>query len=289
MTRARILDGKAAARAVRREVKVRADALRAAGIVPRLGILLAGSFAPSQIYVRSKERAGARANIEVEVARFPDDVSRDELAARVEGWNEDPAVHGVIIQLPLPGGLDPAPLLEMLDPDKDVDGLTTASMGRLVAGRPGFRPATPSGILELLARNDIPVSGRRVVVVGRGELVGKPLANMLMLRGERGDATVTVCHSRTADLGAVCREAEILVVAAGRPKLVDGTMVRPGAVVVDVGSNRVGDRLVGDVDFDSAGEVAGAITPVPGGVGPMTVAMLLVNTVTAAERQRGAW
>ena len=287
MSEARILDGKAAAREVRAEAAARVARLRERGVVPKLAILLAGTFAPSEIYVHSKGRACGRAGIEAEVVRFGDDAGLERLEEQVRRWNDDASVHGVIIQLPLPRGLDHTCLLDRLDPAKDVDGLTPTSLGRLVSGRPGFRPATPSGILELLDRNGIGVAGRRVVVVGRGELVGKPLANMLLLRGGRGDATVTVCHSRTPDLGAACREAEVLVVAVGRPRLVDGTMVRPGATVVDAGTNREGDSLVGDVDFDSVRRVAGAITPVPGGVGPMTVAMLLVNTVSAAERRAG--
>ena len=280
-----ILDGKACARQVRAEVKERAARLRKRGTAPKLGIVLAGDFAPSQIYVRSKQRAGERAGIEVEVARFPESVSRDELLGKVHDWNEDTSVHGVIVQLPLPGGLDSAEVLELLSPDKDVDGLTPTSLGRLVAGRPGFLPATPSGVVELLDRNGITASGRRVTIVGRSELVGKPLANILLLKGGPGDATVTVCHSRTPDLGACCREADILVAAVGRPKLVTGEMVKPGAVVVDVGINRTDDGLVGDVDFEAVKQKASAITPVPGGVGPMTVAMLLRNTVLAAEKQ----
>ncbi len=285
MSSPRILDGKSTARDVRREVKTRAARLREQGVVPGLRILLAGGFAPSAIYVRNKERACARVGIGVEVARFPDGVSYTELKQLVLRWNDDQAVHGVIVQLPLPAGLDSGRLIEELNPAKDVDGLTPTSLGRLVAGRPGFLPATPAGIVELLSRNGIEVAGKDVVVVGRSELVGKPLANILLLRDKRGDATVTVCHSKTRDLAGVCRRAEILVVAVGHPGLVTGDMVRPGAVVVDVGINRTDDGLVGDVDFPAVVEVASAITPVPGGVGPMTVAMLLVNTVTAAEEQ----
>ncbi len=284
-TRARILDGKAVAREVRAEVKVRAGRLRERGIVPKLGIVLAGGFAPSQIYVRSKERACARAGIEVEVARFPDETTFEELRDRIQEWNQDKALHGMIVQLPLPGGIDSSKVLDLVKPGKDVDGLTSMNLGKLVAGRPEFMPATPAGIIELLVRSRVGISGRRVVVVGRSELVGKPLANILLLRGDRGDATVTVCHSKTRDLAEVCRSADILVVAAGRARLVDGDMVKPGAVVIDVGINRTEQGLVGDVDFDSVAAKASAITPVPGGVGPMTVAMLLVNTVKAAENQ----
>jgi methylenetetrahydrofolate dehydrogenase (NADP+)/methenyltetrahydrofolate cyclohydrolase len=282
-----IIDGKAIARAVRREVKERVAKLKARGIVPGLGIVLAGGYAPSEIYVRSKQRAGARVGIEVEIARFGDDVRREELIEQVERWNGDDRLHGMIVQLPLPGGIDSGPVIDTISPDKDADGLTPASLGRLLAGRPHLVPATPAGIVELLVRTGVEIAGRSVVIVGRSELVGKPLANLLLLKGARGDATVTVCHSRTPDLGAVCRTADILVVAVGRPQLVTANMVKPGAVVIDVGTNRTEDGLVGDVDFAGVVRVASAITPVPGGVGPMTVAMLLHNTVRAAEA-RGA-
>jgi methylenetetrahydrofolate dehydrogenase (NADP+)/methenyltetrahydrofolate cyclohydrolase len=219
------------------------------------------------------------------VERLPESASFADVAAVIESWNRDPAVHGFIVQLPLPRGIDAHAVLKLVSPDKDVDGLSPASLGALAAGRPGFMPATPSGIIELLLRNGITIPGKRVVIVGRGELVGKPLANMLLLRGERGDATVTVCHSRTQDLSAVCRTAEILVVAAGRARLVTGEMVSEGVVVVDAGTNSVAGKLVGDVDFETVAAKASAITPVPGGVGPMTVAMLLANTVKAAEQR----
>ena len=270
--KAMIIDGRAIARAVRREVRERTAKLKARGVVPGLGIVLAGGYAPSEIYVRSKERAGARVGIRVEIARFGDDVRREQLIEQVGRWNDDDRMHGMIVQLPLPDGIDSGPVIDAISPDKDADGLTPVSLGRLLAGRPRLVPATPAGIVELLVRSDIDIAGRSVVVVGRSELVGKPLANLLLLTGTRGDATVTVC-----------RTADILVVAAGRPRLVTADMVRPGAVVIDVGTNRVGDELVGDVDFAGVARVASAITPVPGGVGPMTVAMLLHNTVRAAE------
>jgi methylenetetrahydrofolate dehydrogenase (NADP+)/methenyltetrahydrofolate cyclohydrolase len=281
----RILDGKAIAGQVRLEVAERVGRLREKGIAPKLGILLAGDYAPSRIYVRSKEKACALAGIEVETSRFDTSATFDALRSQVEQWNRDRAVHGMIVQLPLPEGMDETKLLECVDPGKDVDGLTPANLGRLVAGNPWFLPATPAGIIELLVRNGIGISGRRVVIVGRGGLVGKPLVNMLLLRGERADATVTVCHTRTTDLAGACRSAEILVVAAGRARLVTGDMVSEGVVVVDAGTNSVEGKLVGDVDFDSVAPKAKAITPVPGGVGPMTVAMLLSNVVLAAEAQ----
>lgn len=278
-----LIDGKAMAARVREEVQARVARLTERGVVPRLGIVLAGSYAPSQVYVRSKVKACAAAGMAAEVARLPDDVSEAELLSQVAAWNTNPGFHGMIVQLPLPAGVDERRILAAVDPAKDVDGLTPVSLGLLMSGRPRFVPATPAGVVEMLGRSGLSVRGRRVVVVGRSELVGKPLAMALLLKGERGDATVTVCHSRTDDLAAVTRTAEILVVAVGHAGLVSREMVRPGAVVVDVGTNRVSGRLVGDVDFDGVSEVASALTPVPGGVGPMTVAMLLWNTVSAAE------
>jgi len=283
-----VLDGRACSRQVRSELSEQVARLRGRGVVPSLRILLVGDFAPSQVYVRNKEKAGMQLGIDVAVERMPGTVAPADVERVVDAWNRDPGVHGAIIQLPLPEQLDRHRLLGMLAPCKDVDGLTPASLGALVSGRPGFTPATPTGIIELLVRNGITLSARRVVIVGRGELVGKPLANMLLLRGERGDATVTVCHTQTRELAEVCRSAEILVVAAGKARLVTGDMVSPGVVVVDAGTNSVGGRLVGDVDFDSVAPKASAITPVPGGVGPMTVAMLLSNVVKAARTAAAA-
>jgi len=283
-----ILDGKAAAKAIRAELARRVAELVAGGVKPGLRILLAGNDPASQVYVSSKVKASAGTGVSAVVERLPESASLDDVARIVESWNRDPLVHGFIVQLPLPRGIDPLAVLKLISPAKDVDGLSPASLGALASGRPGFTPATPTGIIELLLRNGITISGRRVVIVGRGELVGKPLANMLLLRGERGDATVTVCHTRTRDLGAACRTAEILVVAAGRARLITGEMVSEGVVVVDAGTNSVDGHLVGDVDFETVAPRASAITPVPGGVGPMTVAMLLANTVKAAEQRIGA-
>ncbi|MEO0080284.1 MAG: bifunctional 5,10-methylenetetrahydrofolate dehydrogenase/5,10-methenyltetrahydrofolate cyclohydrolase [candidate division WOR-3 bacterium] len=278
-----MLDGKAVAAAIRKELAQRVARLKALGVTPKLGVLLAGSFVPSQIYVRNKERACAAVGIEVETARFPDSVSIGEITDTVRRWNEDANVHGMIVQLPLPGRIERDAILELVDPRKDADGLTPANLGRLVSGHPRVLPATPAGIIELLVRFQIPIAGQRVVVIGRSELVGKPLANILLMRGAKGDATVTVCHTKTKDLPDICRQAQILIVAAGRAGLVTGEMVTPGVVVVDAGINRTEQGIVGDVDFDSVAQKARAITPVPGGVGPMTVAMLLVNTVMLAE------
>ncbi len=278
-----ILDGKAAARAVRADLARRVAALEASGIRPALRILQVGNDPASSIYVTSKVKVSAKTGIEACVEHLDENAGFDDIARVIGAWNRDSSVHGFIVQLPLPRGIDAHAVLGLVNPDKDVDGLSPASLGALAAGRPGFMPATPSGIIELLLRNGIAVSGKRVVIVGRGELVGRPLASMLLLRGERGDATVTVCHSRTKELGTICQTAEILVVATGRAGLVTGEMVSEGVVVVDAGTNSINGKLVGDVDFESVAAKASAITPVPGGVGPMTVAMLLANTVRAAE------
>jgi methylenetetrahydrofolate dehydrogenase (NADP+)/methenyltetrahydrofolate cyclohydrolase len=281
------LDGRAAATAVRVELVKRVAALEARGVKPGLRILQVGTDPASGIYVASKVKASAKIGLDAQAERLAESADFAAIAGVIGAWNRDPAVHGFIIQLPLPREIDTYNVLKLVSPAKDVDGLSPASLGALAAGRPGFMPATPSGIIELLLRNGITIPGKRVVIVGRGELVGKPLASMLLLRGERGDATVTVCHSRTDDLGVVCRTAEILVVAAGRAGLVTGEMVHEGVVVVDAGTNSIGGKLVSDVDFESVWVKASAITPVPGGVGPMTVAMLLANTVRAAELAAG--
>jgi methylenetetrahydrofolate dehydrogenase (NADP+)/methenyltetrahydrofolate cyclohydrolase len=282
-----LLDGRAASKAVREELARRVAGLRARGVRPGLRILQVGNDPASNIYVGSKAKASAKLGIDARVEHLPESADLAAIAAVVRAWNDDSTVHGFIVQLPLPPGIDAHAVLSLVSPDKDVDGLSPASLGRLASGRPGFMPATPSGIVELLLRNGISISGKRFVIVGRGELVGKPLASMLLLRGERGDATVTVCHSRTRDLGAVCRTAEVLVVATGHARLVTEEMVSDGVVVLDAGTNSIDGTLVGDVDFESVARKASAITPVPGGVGPMTVAMLLANTVRAAELASG--
>jgi len=282
-----LLDGKAAAKAVRAELAQRVVALEARSVRPGLRILQVGSDPASCIYVASKVKASAKIGIDARVERLDESADLAALAGVIDEWNRDSSVHGFIIQLPLPRAINSHAVLKMVGPTKDVDGLSPASLGALASGRPGFMPATPSGIIELLLRNGVTIRGKRVVIVGRGELVGRPLASMLLLRGERGDATVTVCHSRTRDLGAVCRTAEILVVATGQAGLVTGDMVSEGVVVVDAGTNSVSGKLVGDVDFEPVAAKASAITPVPGGVGPMTVAMLLANTVRAAELATG--
>ena len=285
----RLLDGRAVAASVRSELAAKVASLRARGTVPGLAVVLVGDNPASVSYVTAKEKACAEVGIASHPHHLPASTTQADLLALVARLNADPAVHGILVQLPLPRGFDEDAVLLAIDPAKDVDGFHPVSAGRLLLGQPTFLPCTPHGILVLLERSGIPVAGRHVVVVGRSNIVGKPLANLLLRRGV--DATVTVCHTRTPDLGRFTRQADILVVAAGRAGTVTADMVREGAVVVDVGVNRVPDpsrprgyRLVGDVDFDAILPKASRITPVPGGVGPMTIAMLLANTVQAAEQ-----
>ena len=285
----RLLDGRAVAASVRAELAAKAADLRARGAAPGLAVVLVGDNPASVSYVTAKEKACAEVGIASFPHHLPASTTQADLLALIARLNADPAVHGILVQLPLPRGLDEDAVLLAIDPAKDVDGFHPVSAGRLLLGQPTFLPCTPHGILVLLERSGIPVAGRHVVVVGRSNIVGKPLANLLLRRGV--DATVTVCHTRTPDLGRFTRQADILVVAAGRPGTVGADMVREGAVVVDVGVNRVPDpsrprgyRLVGDVDFDALLPKVSRITPVPGGVGPMTIAMLLANTIQAAEQ-----
>jgi methylenetetrahydrofolate dehydrogenase (NADP+)/methenyltetrahydrofolate cyclohydrolase len=278
---ARIIDGNAVAARVRAEVAADvAKAIADGGSPPGLATVLVGDDPASAIYVASKQRACAEAGVEAFDHRLPADSSRDEVAGLLDSLNRDPAVSGILLQLPLPGQLDGPELTALIDPGKDVDGLTPVSAGLLAHGEPGLRPCTPSGVMELLAEADVELQGARAVVLGRSILVGKPMAALLL----EANATVTVCHSRTRDLPAVCAEADVLVAAVGVPRLVTADYVKPGATVIDVGMNRLPDGLAGDVDFDAVREHAGAITPVPGGVGPMTIACLLRNTVIAARR-----
>jgi methylenetetrahydrofolate dehydrogenase (NADP+) / methenyltetrahydrofolate cyclohydrolase len=277
---ARIIDGKQIAAGVRREVREGILRLREHNRgVPGLAVILVGDDPASAAYVRSKGTACEDAGIASRQITLPSYISQDELVETIHMLNRDSGIHGILVQLPLPKHLDERAILEMVDPVKDVDGFTFKSIGRLVENQPGFVPCTPAGILELLDREKIEIAGKHAVVVGRSEIVGKPVALLLLHR----HATVTICHSRTADLAAETRRADILIAAAGRPRLFTGDMVKPGAVVIDVGINRVEGQLVGDVDFASVAPVASAITPVPGGVGPMTVAMLLCNTLRAFE------
>lgn len=288
---ATIIDGKAVAARVRAEVAREVDAFRErTGRVPGLATVLVGEDPASAVYVGGKQRACAEVGMAPFDERLPAEASFEQVAERLQRLNEDPAVSGVLLQLPLPGDLDGAVLSGTIHPDKDVDGLTAVNAGRLSLGRPGLRPCTPLGVMELLASACTPLAGAEAVVVGRSNLFGKPMAQLLL----EANATVTVCHSRTRDLAGVCARADVLIAAAGRPRLVGREFVKPGAVVIDVGINRLTPEqahnksgLVGDVDFDAVLGVASAITPVPGGVGPMTIAMLLRNTLLAASRQAG--
>jgi methylenetetrahydrofolate dehydrogenase (NADP+)/methenyltetrahydrofolate cyclohydrolase len=279
---AEIIDGKAVAAAVRERVAREVEQLRGDGVTPGLATILVGDDPASAVYVRMKREDCAEVGIESFHHEPGGDVSQDELAALIAGLNADERVHGILLQLPLPDHLDQDALLPLIDPAKDVDGLTSANAGLLAQGREeALVPATPAGVMELLAHAGVELEGARVAVIGRSILVGKPVAALLLA----ANATVTHCHSRTRDLGAVCRESDVIVAAVGRPSTVTADMVRDGAVVIDVGTNRVDGKLVGDVDYDAVSEKAAAITPVPGGVGPMTRAMLLVNTVRTARAQ----
>ncbi|HEX9952578.1 MAG TPA: bifunctional methylenetetrahydrofolate dehydrogenase/methenyltetrahydrofolate cyclohydrolase FolD [Rubricoccaceae bacterium] len=291
---ARLLDGTALAAEVRADVARDAAAFAArAGRPPGLRVVLVGEHAASASYVRGKERAAREAGFDAATLRLPATASTDEILALVTTLNADPAVDGILVQLPLPEAVDTPLVVRAVDPAKDVDGFHPVNVGRLWLGERALAPCTPAGIVEMLRRARIETAGAHAVVVGRSDIVGKPMAGLLLGRGL--DATVTVCHSRTRDLPALTRQADILVAAIGRARFITADMVRPGAVVIDVGINRVNDtgresgyRLVGDVDFAAVEAVAGAITPVPGGVGPMTIAMLLANTVQAAEARLAA-
>jgi len=283
-----IIDGKAVAKRIRGEVRQGAALLGERGIVPCLAVVLAGDDPASLSYVTAKEKALAEAGMESRDFRLPADVTEAELLGLIDGLNRDEKVHGILVQLPLPRHVNEDRVITAIDPAKDVDGFHPVSVGNMVLGRPGFLPCTPHGILVLLNELSVPLSGAHVVVVGRSNIVGKPMANLLVRR--EANATVTICHTGTKDLAAHTLRADILIAAAGRPGLVGADMIRPGAVVIDVGVNRVPDsskangyRLCGDVDFAGAEAKAGYITPVPGGVGPMTIAMLLKNVLLSAK------
>jgi methylenetetrahydrofolate dehydrogenase (NADP+)/methenyltetrahydrofolate cyclohydrolase len=282
---ARILDGAALASRIRAEVAQRVTRLVAGGVRPGLAVVLVGDDPASAVYVRHKVTDCEGAGIRSVLDRLPADTPQASVLARIAELNADPAIHGILVQLPLPGHIDARRVIEAISPLKDVDGFHVSSAGALLTGQPGFLPCTPYGVMKLLEHAGVTLAGAHAVVVGRSNIVGKPQALLLL----QADATVTICHSHTGDLAGHCRRADVLVAATGRPRMITGDMIKPGAVVIDVGMNRVPDgqdagRLCGDVDFASASRVAGAITPVPGGVGPMTRAMLLVNTTEAAER-----
>jgi methylenetetrahydrofolate dehydrogenase (NADP+) / methenyltetrahydrofolate cyclohydrolase len=277
---ATVIDGKAVAASVRKRVRGEVEQLTGRlGRPPGLATVLVGDDPASTIYVRRKHEASEEVGIRSFDHKPAASISQDDLLDLVTELNESDVVDGILVQLPLPEHLDPDPVLDALDPRKDVDGLTATNAGRLARGEPGLVPATPQGVMELISAAGVDPDGKEAVIIGRSNLVGRALFSLLL----GANATVTVCHSHTTNLGEVCRRADILVAAAGRPRLVTADMIRPGAAVIDVGTNRTDDGLVGDVDFEAAKEIAGAITPVPGGVGPMTIAMLLANTVQAAS------
>ncbi|MGG4774687.1 bifunctional methylenetetrahydrofolate dehydrogenase/methenyltetrahydrofolate cyclohydrolase FolD [Alcaligenaceae bacterium 429] len=281
-TPARIISGTALAQSVREQVAENVKQLQAKGIHPGLTVVLIGEDPASQVYVRNKALACEKAGINSDVIRLPASTTQDELLALIEKLNQDDGVDGILVQLPLPAHLDEHLVIESISPAKDVDGFHISNAGLLMTGQPLFRPCTPYGVMKMLESEQVSLRGAEAVIVGASNIVGKPMAMMLLAAG----ATVTLCNSKTRDLAAHTRRADVLVVAVGRPNMIKGDMIKPGAVVIDVGINRLDDgKLAGDVEFASASQVASAITPVPGGVGPMTIAMLLVNTLEAAERR----
>jgi methylenetetrahydrofolate dehydrogenase (NADP+) / methenyltetrahydrofolate cyclohydrolase len=281
---ATILDGKQLAQQLRSELAEEViEFIQNNGAVPCLAAVLVGENPASEVYVRNKRKACEAVGIESQLHRLSAETSLEELLGVIAKLNKDPEVHGILVQLPLPSQMDKNRILLAVSPNKDVDAFHPENVGRLVQGRPRFLPCTPQGVQQLLLRSGIETAGSRVVILGRSEIVGRPLSIMMSQPGKGGDATVTLCHSRTRDLASVTRQADILVAAIGRPKFVTAEMVKPGAVVVDVGINRADGGVVGDVDFAAVAAVASAITPVPGGVGPLTIAMLLRNTLIAAQ------
>lgn len=276
-----LLDGKSLAQQIQHELSEQvAEFTRASGVTPCLAAVLVGENPASEVYVRNKRQACQRTGIDSQLHRLPASTGQQELLDLIMRLNADSVVHGILVQLPLPPAIDTSRILQAVNPQKDVDAFHPENVGLLVQGQPRFLPCTPHGVQQLLVRNGLEIAGRHVVIVGRSDIVGKPLANMLVQRGM--DATVTICHSRTRNLAEVTRLADILVVAIGQARFVTADMVRPGAVVIDVGMNRTDAGLCGDVDYEGVREVAGHLTPVPGGVGPLTVTMLLHNTLTAA-------
>ena len=288
---AELIDGRAIAKKVRADVAERAKVLAERGVRPGLAVVLVGDDPASAVYVSAKGKATEEAGMYSLTVRLDADTSQEELLARVDALNSDPRIHGILVQMPLPKQIDPDTVIRRIDPAKDVDGFHPVNVGKMLIGeRDGFIPCTPAGIQVLLRESGVTTPGKNCVVIGRSNIVGKPMAALMIQDNDNANCTVTVCHRHTADLKAQTRTADILIVAAGRPRIVTGDMVKPGAVVIDVGTNRVvdpkvtgGTKLQGDVDFESVREVASKITPVPGGVGPMTIAMLMSNTLRAAE------
>ncbi len=278
---ATIIDGKQVSASIREELARRTAELKARhGLIPGIGVVLVGEDPASQSYVKSKERTAEELGFYSKTHRVPVETSEAEVLRLVEEFNRDPKIHGILVQLPLPPHINENAVIYAIDPKKDVDGFHPVNIGRLHMGEECFVPCTPNGVIELLDRTGVELKGKNAVVVGRSNIVGKPVSMLLLSR----HATVTICHSRTRDLAAECRRADVLVAAVGKARLITAEMIKPGAVVIDVGVNRVDGKLVGDVDFEGAAKVASAITPVPGGVGPMTIAMLMKNTLLAAER-----
>lgn len=277
---AHLLDGKAMADELRQDIAARAHELKAKGIVPGLAVILVGENAASQIYVRNKETACQQTGVYSVTLRLPEETTQQQLEAEIRRLNADEKIHGILVQLPLPAHLNESAALAVIAPEKDVDGFHVMNAGRLMNGLDGVVACTPKGAMEMIRRTGVDLRGKSAVVVGRSNIVGKPMAMLLL----REDCTVTLCHSRTAELAEYTRRADVLVAAVGRPKFITADMVKEGAIVIDVGINRVDGRVVGDVDFDAVKDVAGWLTPVPGGVGRMTITMLLENTVEAAER-----
>jgi methylenetetrahydrofolate dehydrogenase (NADP+)/methenyltetrahydrofolate cyclohydrolase len=291
---AKILDGKQLAADMRAEMATEVVGLSAKGIVPGLGVVLVGDNPASRSYVSAKEKACEETGLHSREITMPAHAGFDAILGAVTDLNRDPAIHGILVQLPLPEARMEQAVINAIDPDKDVDGFHPVNVGRMTLGLPAFIPCTPHGVLHLLQRGGYPPAGRHVVIVGRSNIVGRPLANLLSMKGPLGNATVTLCHTGTPDIGRFTREADIVIAAAGRPDTITASMVKEGAVVIDVGVNRVPDttkksgfRLVGDVSYDAVAAKAAAITPVPGGVGPMTITMLLYNTILSAKRRAG--
>ena len=284
----KIISGPEVAGQIYDELRVRIEKLKSEGVMPGLAVILVGDDPASQVYVRNKGRKCEELGMRSETIVLPAETSEEELLSRIDALNKDPAIHGFLVQLPLPKHVDEDKVIQAIDPNKDVDGFHPVNVGNMLIGKPGFLPATPAGVQQMLVRSGIETAGKHVVVVGRSNIVGKPMASLMVQRG--ADATVTVVHSRTKDLASITRQADILIVAIGKARFITADMVKDGAVVIDVGTNRIedpthpkGSRLVGDVDFDEVSKKASAITPVPGGVGPMTICMLMANTVKAAE------
>lgn len=296
---AKIIDGKQVAQDIRAELTKEVAELRTKGIVPGLGVILVGDDPASNSYVTAKEKACEDIGLYSDDNRLPAETTQEELMSLVRKMNEDPKINGILVQLPLPKGLNEKEVLEAIDPKKDVDGFHPMNVGRMVVGEKAFLPCTPHGVVQLLARSGVEISGAHVVVVGRSNIVGKPVANMLLQKKENANATVTICHTRTKDIAYHTKQADIIIAAAGRPDTITADMVKEGCAVIDVGVNRVGTKpskkdpnrmvaiLKGDVDFDGVKEKASLITPVPGGVGPMTITMLLYNTVESAKMANG--